>query len=247
MMKNLKKYLLFTSLLSLGILFNSCEEDFEKVYPPSGVDFLKESVELELEDGDTYQIPLEATAPTDMDRTFTIMVEMDGTDADEAMYQYPATITIPAGETIGYGEMTFDHSLLEFGDPRTVEFSFNAGEELVNVTRPTTKINFVKKCTLNDVEIVITTDDWPDETTWEVYDLAVSTTDPIAEGGPYDGQDFSDISSRLCLDTGGYALVVYDSYGDGIVGGGYVIKVNEVEVASGGVAGSYAVEYFDIP
>jgi hypothetical protein len=59
-------------------------------------------------------------------------------------------------------------------------------------------------------------DTWPDETSWEVYDLTGTPT-VIFSGGPYinPDDDFAELSFDFCLAAGNYGVVVYDSYGDG--------------------------------
>ena len=59
-------------------------------------------------------------------------------------------------------------------------------------------------------------DDWPEETTWEIYDLSGTPT-VVASGGPYanPADDFAELSFDFCLASGNYGVVVYDAYGDG--------------------------------
>ena len=66
------------------------------------------------------------------------------------------------------------------------------------------------------VTLAIQTDNWPQETTWEIYDAFFF---PVANGGPYPGQNNSLILEQLCLSTdfgNCYSLYIYDSFGDGI-------------------------------
>ena len=73
--------------------------------------------------------------------------------------------------------------------------------------------------------IDIHTDDWPEETTWELLD----TNDvAIASGGPYDS-DQTLFSETIELNSGEYYYFLFDSYGDGLWTGGYVEIYNSCE------------------
>ncbi|UCC78257.1 MAG: hypothetical protein JSW64_08180 [Candidatus Zixiibacteriota bacterium] len=68
-------------------------------------------------------------------------------------------------------------------------------------------------------EIRVMTDDWPDETTWELRDELDSV---IISGGPYTGAPNTLFTIPACVDsTGCYSFTIYDSYGDGLFPPGY--------------------------
>jgi hypothetical protein len=61
------------------------------------------------------------------------------------------------------------------------------------------------------------------EVTWILYDETETLV--IDEGGPYaDGQAGTTVVEELCVPAGCYHLVVTDEGGDGISGGGYVLR-----------------------
>ena len=67
------------------------------------------------------------------------------------------------------------------------------------------------------INIDIHTDDWPEETSWELLD---SNDSIIATGGPY--EDVYTLYSELIeLNSGDYYYFLFDSYGDGLWTGGY--------------------------
>ena len=72
------------------------------------------------------------------------------------------------------------------------------------------------------INIDIHTDDWPEETTWELVD---SNDVAIASGGPYNSEQtlYSEIVN---LNSGEYYYFLFDSYGDGLWTGGYVEITN---------------------
>jgi hypothetical protein len=76
-------------------------------------------------------------------------------------------------------------------------------------------------CT-NELDLVFTTDANGDETTWEITLEGGSL--PLCSGGPYTSNAV--VSAECCLADGCYALRVFDSAGDGMTTGGYVIQTN---------------------
>ena len=69
----------------------------------------------------------------------------------------------------------------------------------------------------------ITLDDAGSETTWTLFDATGTVT--LASGGPYaDGQAGTVIVEPICVTVGCYILQVNDASGNGITGGGYVLR-----------------------
>lgn len=61
---------------------------------------------------------------------------------------------------------------------------------------------------------ILNTDEYPEETTWEILDEEGTI---LANGGPYEGQEFVEVTESFCLDPEEcYIFNIYDSYGDGI-------------------------------
>lgn len=67
----------------------------------------------------------------------------------------------------------------------------------------------------NNIALSILTDNWPEETTWELLNGNGTT---IESGGPYTGQANTEITAEWDLDPGCYTFNVYDVYGDGVQG-----------------------------
>ena len=69
---------------------------------------------------------------------------------------------------------------------------------------------------IREIQVQIQLDTFPDETTWEIYDLS-STPTMIISGGPYinPDDDFAMLTYNFCLPPGDYGIIVYDAYGDG--------------------------------
>ena len=156
--------------------------------------------------------------------------------------------------TSGFSTLSFSHALLDFGDEKKLVLDISSDQldtdagVVLNEERKSTEISFVKKCTLNDVSVDITTDEYPEETYFEVLDI---TTDPMGvlvyQSDTFVGLLETTVETKLCLDTGSYAIIVYDLYGDGITDGGFTVSVNGTEaVESTSVTGPNAVGFFDI-
>ncbi|MGB1075374.1 MAG: trypsin-like peptidase domain-containing protein [Flavobacteriales bacterium] len=95
---------------------------------------------------------------------------------------------------------------------------------------------------------VLTTDNYPGETTWNLTNDAGQT---LQSGGPYANQQTT-YTSSFCLVDDCYTLTVFDSYGDGMQYGGvvgdYVLSTASgevlVEMVDGGNFGSSATHSF---
>jgi len=64
----------------------------------------------------------------------------------------------------------------------------------------------------NRVRVNILTDNYPEETSWEISD---SSGNIVASGGPFTAAATTD-TTLVCLRDGCYTFTIYDSYGDGI-------------------------------
>ena len=167
------------------------------------------------------------------------IINDEETDATPDQYSFTPQAVIPAGSLTGSTILNFDYDVLDFGDSRDLVLDLVLSEDqTANLKRPSFTLTFVKECTLNNVVLSITTDTYPDETSYELYDIGVSTTEPISTGGPYDDQASTTIDVVFCLGAGSYGIVVIDSYGDGIDGGGYTVTSNGITLASGVVGAS---------
>jgi len=236
-------------LLAVGISSCSTEDALLSVDAPMAVSFDESAVRVEVEETTTYDVVVSTLKASTTD----IVVDLEvTTDPGADFYSMTPSVTIPAGQLSGSSTLSFNHSLLEFG--KELELSIGIADStrnngvILNEERTSTTITFVKKCTLNDVVVSITTDDYPEETLFQLFDV---TSDPNGEllfqSPTYDDYPEQTVTQQLCLGTGNYAIVVYDLWGDGIVGGGFSVSVNgNEEVPLTPVTGSSAVAFFDI-
>jgi len=250
---NLKLMPVFLMIMSLAIVVGCSQDDaLISVEPPVAISFDKASASVEVEETTTYDVVVSTMNKSASDIVVDLVVKTPDSITSASLYSMTPSITIPAGASSGASTLSFSHSLLEFGDEKTLEVgiadSSRKGDVILNEERTSTTIKFVKKCTLNDVVVSITTDDYPEETLFRIYDV---TTNPagvlIYQSPTYDDFPEETVTQQLCLDAGSYAIVVYDLYGDGIVGGGFSVSVNGDEVVENTpVTGENAVEFFDI-
>jgi hypothetical protein len=79
-------------------------------------------------------------------------------------------------------------------------------------------------CTEN-ITLNITLDAFGTQTTWSLLEFGSSTV--VDQGGPYaNGIAGSVVIEEICVPAGCYRLVVNDAAGDGINGGGYVLRTS---------------------
>ena len=84
-------------------------------------------------------------------------------------------------------------------------------------------------CTEATIGITITTDDWPDETTWVVQENGTGTV--VGSGGPYTST--TTYVTNVCVPYNGcWDFIIYDAYGDGIYSpGGYTVTYEGTVIA----------------
>jgi len=93
------------------------------------------------------------------------------------------------------------------------------------------------------VTVEITTDDFGNETTWEIYDENNSI---VYAGGPYASN--TSFTHTLCVDTGKcYRFIIHDAFGDGICCfygfGSYTIYYGQNAIGTGGIFATSETEY----
>ena len=85
------------------------------------------------------------------------------------------------------------------------------------------------------VEVKVTTDNWPEETTWSLRNDC--NTQVVATGGSYTAANTVH-SVKHCLPTAQYSFTINDSYGDGICcsegAGSYAVVIDGVTSLTNG-------------
>ncbi|KAL7546690.1 hypothetical protein ACHAWF_010021, partial [Thalassiosira exigua] len=90
-----------------------------------------------------------------------------------------------------------------------------------------------------EVDVRVTTDNYPGETTWTVKDVNGAT---LMSGGPYQTAGNTYTATQTLADPGCMTFEISDSYGDGICcsygNGGYQLRMNGALIKEGGAFGS---------
>ena len=237
-MKKILNYILIGAFISFAY---NCEEDDSAgsnyvtlESSPIGFSVGKDATE-------TKDVNVYTGNVTGSDRTFSVAVDASSTLGTS--YTVPATVTIPGGTNVGTLAVSVtDDDTLEFVAQTLVlsiedEAGISVGGNLV--------VNVTELCPANIVTFKLNLDTWPDETTWELYDLSNGSV-VIASGGPYinPDDDFAALSFDFCLQAGDYGIVVYDSYGDG--GPDYTVSVGSTTLASGSLSSTFSSSTFTL-
>lgn len=225
-MKKILNYILIGTLISFAY---NCEEDFTEG-GPDYVTFERGAKTFKVDKNatTTKDVSIYSGYVTGADRTFTVLVD-EASDLTAA-YTLPSTVTIPANSNVGTMSLSItDDDGLGFADQKLI-LAFQ-GESGVNLSDALT-INVAELCLDTITKLTIMLDAYPEETTWEVFDLSGTPT-VIFSGGPDDGPADTTFSTEFCLTPGMYGIVVYDSYGDG--GPTYTVSANGSDLASGSV------------
>ena len=184
--------------------------------------------------------------------TYSVTGLPAGTNANVNNTSDGAVVTLsgfPQGAVTDYNVTVSDNT----GQSGSVSFTvYDCDNEVLGCTDPTAQ-NFNPAATLDngtctypcsDVTVTILTDNYPGETTWTVTNGSGTT---VMSGGPYSttGTTFNETA---CLEVGCYTLNVFDSYGDGICcafgNGSYTVKVDGVDILTGGEFGTSITENF---
>ena len=120
----------------------------------------------------------------------------------------------------------------------------NQGETGVDCGGPCTPCS--SGCTANEVNVTITFDNYPEETSWTIVNSNGAT---VASGGTYASQaDGSTLTITECLADGCYDFTINDAYGDGICcsygNGSYSVSSGGSTLVSGSTFASSATSNF---
>jgi hypothetical protein len=243
-------------LLSLLIITVGCKNDLEFAKPPIAISFGTAKASIEIDpNSPIYEIEIQANAAVKEETQipFTIVHDtLDGLDntVPSGFYSLETNhVTISAGNTKGSATIKFVADSLDYIE-KGLKFTLQNGNYITNTTRNNFRLSVTKLCPYNKVILTITTDGFPEDTSYELYAITEESKEELLQkGGPYFGDEFkqTEIPITFCLISGKYALKIYDSYGDGINDGGYSITSNGIELVSNTVSSSSVTSYFDIP
>ncbi len=209
----MRKYFKYFAIVTASLMFNCEADDPTTLSDYVGFEIGPLSTAVPKNATATKEVHVYASEEASTERTYSIQV--DPASTLKAKYVVPGTVTIPANSKVGtFSISVTDDDTLGFVDQSLiVKFQAEAGLKFGNPV----KINFTEECLETLVLLNITTDDWPEETTWELYDLSGAEPTVIHSGGPYPGAANRKkvLPIRFCLSAGEYGIVIYDKFGDG--------------------------------
>jgi len=212
----MKKLFKIFAILAVVFLYNCEQDDSPHLSNYVGFEIGPINYELEKDATTTAEVIVATSEKSGSDRSYTILVDTESSTL-AAPYTVPGTVTIPANSNTGTLSIPVtDNDDLGFV-PQTLVLDFQ-DEEGMSFGNPIT-LNFVEQCLDNKVNLAIQLDNWPEETAWELYDLSgTPTVIDFRDYGTFaDAEHYSTVSFDFCLPAGNYGVVVYDSYGDGII------------------------------
>lgn len=124
--------------------------------------------------------------------------------------EWEGSLAPGATETIVIELSPLNNGINEFAV--SVGFPNEVNDE--NQTNDSREIQFEAVLDGQEITVRLLTDSYPEETSWEIRDLMGNV---IAEGGPYELEEEL-IEAKFCLPDACYLFVLYDSWGDGLVG-----------------------------
>lgn len=234
-MRNNIKLLLLIFTLSVVI---SCDKEdeliiFDSVNGQEALAFATASSSATVPpEGITVSIPVTVTTSSTATRTFSASEDATSTAAPGSFTIGAATI--PAGSFEGTLDVSLNSSSLEDGILYQLVINLDTPAGGGTVFNEKTTINYNKKVICNDLELVINTDFWASETTWEVTD---STGAVVQSGGPY-ANGVATYVYNFNLPDGAYTLTFFDVYSDGMFDGtntgDYTLTCSILTHATGG-------------
>lgn len=237
-MKNIFKTLV---LAVLAITFNSCEEDLI-IYNPGQFVQIDDASATSITENSGTIVAIEAILAMPAESDVTVNFEASGADASR-YWLTPSSITIPAGETSGFVEFTaIDNEDIDGDVDVTISLASSSSVPVGIGGEATAEAAASKVITIiddnvpcNDVVVSVTTDRWGSETSWQITD---GTGAIVATGGPYEdlpnNDDLPTYDTTVNLEDGCYTFTIFDSYGDGMDVGSYIVTCGALVHAQGG-------------
>jgi hypothetical protein len=207
------KYI-FLAVASMIFLYN-CEDTY--VPDVDYATFEAASIEfgIDPEGTGTLDVKLFTTKTSSSDRTFSIAVVEDATDATG--YTVPSSVTVPAGETVGTFTVTASGPDIDPANGNTITVEITDADGTY-YGKPIA-INLKQVCPYPELLLNISFDSYPEEQYYQIYDMSDNL---LIEGGTFPGE--STLSTKFCLSPGQYQFLMGDTYGDG--GGSYSLTYN---------------------
>jgi len=243
----MKKYIYFFLASVVLLSFSSCEESFVEGLDTSFASFVSNTMDIGVEEGaeTSKEIEVYTTNITSSDRTISVIVVAESTNADADAYTIPSSVTIPGGSNVG--SLKVDIKDVGLSEDKVLVIRLQTSENIS--TGEALTIGLSQLCPNNGVKLKINLsfDGWPDEAAWRILDadgnIVLESITPFNYGA-YTGMS-DPFTIKECLPSGTYTIKIYDAYEDG--GTDYSITANGVLVFNvSGNYGGYVEENFTI-
>ena len=233
-MKNIYKLLTFIVLIAS---FTSCEEDLI-IYDNAGFIQIDDAsaVTIVENSGDAVEILAILGSAQSSDTTVDFLVT-----GDDSRYALSASsIVIPAGETSGAVTLSaIDDDEINGDIDVVIGLAGSSGlpiglggEGLNSVSKTITIVDDNVPC--NDVFVSVTTDRWGSENSWEIRDASGALVDSDGPFADLPAGATETYEKTVNLEDGCYVFTMFDSYGDGMGTGTYVVTCGAIVHAQGG-------------
>lgn len=237
----MKKNIFGIFAIILVFTFTSCEDSpvvFDNINGQEAIQFTSTSLNVTVPaEGLIVTLPVSITTVSTVARNF-VVVEDESSTAIPGSFSL-GSVSIPAGSYDGSLEITLNTTGLADGILYGLVVNLVAPEGGTAFKEQAT-INYNKEVVCNDLLLIVLTDAFPEETTWEITD---STGTVVASGGDDYGPP-SAAASRLkeyqhniTLPDGCYTFTIFDVFGDGlndgVVEGSFLLTCSILTHASG--------------
>jgi hypothetical protein len=237
-----KNKIYFLALLIIGLLFNSCDtntEEFKAVSSSDSFDSTSGSIIVDSESV-VFEVIVSTSEVHTADRSVPIEISNAST-GNRLDYSFSGNVDIKAGQLKGSTLVGFDFVNIPSGITKNLIL------RLVSTSEEIT-ISYTKICASNDIELAITFDDYPEETSWTITD---SSNSVVESGGPYPGETI--FNGSYTLPDGDYIFTISDAYSDGICCsygvGSYILVQSACSTifGQGGEFGAFESVTFSVP
>lgn len=195
-------------ILATTLILGSCTQDDITAKNYVTFDVNNTNIELAATGSGEATVTVFSSNNVSGDMMFDVEVVEDQTSIDPANFQVSETVMIPSGSNRGEVQITLNN--IDFTSNPSITLSFTDTEGFS--FGQTTTFNIVEECTGTEGYMLITFDEYPGETSWEIYESGSDT--PILSN-QYSAGTVS-TNERLCLQPGNYLFIIYDAYGDGM-------------------------------
>ncbi len=200
------KYILL--LLGAAVL-SSCSQDDIIAKDYVNFDVNNTNIEVPASGDGSVTVSIYSANNVSRDLVLDVNVVEESTTIDPSQYTVSPTAVIPAGTNVGSFDITLTGVDLTNNPAITLSFGEVDGLTLGEPTTFTVR----EECTGTEGFVLITFDDYSEETSWQVFQ-AGSTT-PVASNSYAAGQ--TSTNERICiLEPGNYLFVINDAFGDGM-------------------------------